>query len=174
MALRVHLLHRHARETMVILEEGNPPHPRYPCCDILVPWVDLNGGHTTNAQCAKGAEQKRNWPVADEMREIMARALQAYIILLNLATSFKYLGRIMTPSDDDWPKVVRNLRKARKSLMQFLGNIGKGGGEPEVVGDFFKDGGAGGNYFWVGDMGDDPPHMTGTGGGSAQSIHTDY
>ena len=38
-------------------------------------------------------------------------------------TSFKYLGQILTASDDDWPAVVGNLRKARKSwtcLSRFL------------------------------------------------------
>ena len=28
---------------MVILEEGNLPHPRCPLCDMLVPWRALNG-----------------------------------------------------------------------------------------------------------------------------------
>ena len=35
-------------------------------------------------------------------------------------------------------------------------NLGKGGGKPNVVGDIFKGGGAGCNYFWVGDVGDFP------------------
>ena len=31
------------RDTVVILEEGNLSHPRYPLCDMLVPWRSLNG-----------------------------------------------------------------------------------------------------------------------------------
>ena len=27
---------------MVILEEGNPPHPQCPLCSMLVPWRSLN------------------------------------------------------------------------------------------------------------------------------------
>ena len=35
--LRVHFLHRHIRDTMVILEDDNLPYPLLPRCDILVP-----------------------------------------------------------------------------------------------------------------------------------------
>ena len=35
--IMVHLWHRHIRDTMVILEEGNIPHPLCHLCDILVP-----------------------------------------------------------------------------------------------------------------------------------------
>ena len=105
---------------MVILEDVKPPHPRYPPCDIMVPWAVLNGRHTTNAQCTKGLEQKRHQMASDEMREITARALQAYSRLLNLVISFNYLGRIMTPLDDDLPTVVGNLLKLRKSWARLL------------------------------------------------------
>ena len=36
-AMRVQLWHRHVRDTVVILEEGDLPHPRCPLCDMLVP-----------------------------------------------------------------------------------------------------------------------------------------
>ena len=36
-AMRLHFLHRHVRDTVVILELGNLPHPQCPCCDMLVP-----------------------------------------------------------------------------------------------------------------------------------------
>ena len=29
-------------------------------------------------------------------------------------TSFKYLGRVLTAEENDWPAVVRNLRRARQ------------------------------------------------------------
>ena len=43
-AMKVHFWNRHARDTVVILEEGKPPHPQCPLCDMLVPWKALNGG----------------------------------------------------------------------------------------------------------------------------------
>ena len=35
--MRVHLMHRHVLNTVVILEEGNVPHPWCARCDIMVP-----------------------------------------------------------------------------------------------------------------------------------------
>ena len=58
-AMRVHFLHRHVRDTVVILEEGNLPHPRCPLYNMLVPWSDLNRRHLATAQCARRAEWKR-------------------------------------------------------------------------------------------------------------------
>ena len=50
-AMRVNFWHWHVRDTMVILEEGNLPHPRCPLCDILVPLKALNGTHRGTSQC---------------------------------------------------------------------------------------------------------------------------
>ena len=54
-AMRVNFWHRHVRDTVVVLEEGNLPHPRCPLCDIMVPWKALNGTHWCMAQCTQGA-----------------------------------------------------------------------------------------------------------------------
>ena len=44
-AMRVHFWRRHVRDTIIILEEGNLPHPRYENCDMFVPWRALNDRH---------------------------------------------------------------------------------------------------------------------------------
>ena len=41
-AMRIHFWHRNVQDTVVILEEGNLPHPRCPLCKILVPGQPLN------------------------------------------------------------------------------------------------------------------------------------
>ena len=56
--MRAHFVHRHVQGTVVMLEEGNPPHPRCPQCDLQVPRKALNGRHLGTAQCKKGAERK--------------------------------------------------------------------------------------------------------------------
>ena len=58
MAMRVHFFHRNVQDTVIILEEGNLPHPLCPRCDILVPWSSLIGRHLSTTQFAKGAERK--------------------------------------------------------------------------------------------------------------------
>ena len=95
-ALRVNFLHRHIRDTMVILEDDKLHYPLCPRCYILVPWAPLNGQHTTIAQCAKGSERKRRWLMAEDLRARTARIFQAYVISPNLVRSLKYLGNIMT------------------------------------------------------------------------------
>ena len=105
---------------------------------MLVPWAALNGCHTTNAQCAKGAEQKWHRLAEDEMRDITTRALQAYSRTLNLVTSFKCLGRIMITSGDNWTTVVGNLRKARDIWALLLRTLGREGVNLRFSGIFFK------------------------------------
>ena len=48
-AMLVHFVHRHIHDTVVILEEGNLPHPRCPRCDLQVPRKALNGHHLGTA-----------------------------------------------------------------------------------------------------------------------------
>ena len=56
--MKVHFWHRHFKDTVVILEEGNIPHPRCPLFYMLVPWKALNGMHRYIAQYNWGAERK--------------------------------------------------------------------------------------------------------------------
>ena len=64
--MRVHFLHRHVHDTVVILEEGNLPLPRCPRCDLRVPRGALNGRHPGTAQCRAGAERKLRRLAAEE------------------------------------------------------------------------------------------------------------
>ena len=113
--MQVHFLHRHVRDTVVILEEGNLHHPRCHRCDMLVPWHTLNGSHLATTQCAKVTERKRRRLFEDELMESTERTFQTYVEPLENVTAFRYLGRVMTAGDDDWPAVLGSLQKARKS-----------------------------------------------------------
>ena len=52
--LRIHLSHRHMRDTIIILEEGNCPHPCLPKCDMFIPWKALNWRHPSMEMCTQG------------------------------------------------------------------------------------------------------------------------
>ena len=85
------------------------------------------------------------------MRAGTATATTAYGILLTSAASFKYIGRVLSASDDDWPAVVRNLRGARQKwarLSRVLGREGEDEGGSEVL---------------VRDVGNDTAHWEGVG-----------
>ena len=74
-AMRVNFVHRHVLNIVVIMEEGSPPlHPRCAQCEMLVPRRALNGQHPETAQCAKGAEQKRQRLSEAETQESSERA----------------------------------------------------------------------------------------------------
>ena len=50
---------------------------------------------------------------------------------------FKYLGRILTATDDDWPAVVGNLRKAKRSWGRLAKLLIREGAYPKVPRSFY-------------------------------------
>ena len=72
---------------------------------MLVPWRSLNGRHKDTEMCRSGAVKKRRRETETEIRESTERAFEAYGGQLEAVDSFKYLGRVMTAGDDDWPAV---------------------------------------------------------------------
>ena len=56
----------------------------------------------------------------EEDQEGTERSLTAYGVPLSQVAYFKYLGRVLAAEDDNWPAVVRNLRRARQEWVQEL------------------------------------------------------
>ena len=77
-AMRVNFWLWHVWDIVIILEEGNLPHPRCSRCDMLVPWQSLNGRHKSTAMCRSGAERKRRRLAETEMRESTEMAFEVY------------------------------------------------------------------------------------------------
>ena len=90
--MRVHFVHQHVQDTVVMLEEGNLPHPRCPRCDLKVPRKALNGRHLGTTQCKKGAERKRRRLEETETQENSERAFHAYGKSMEAVSEFRYLG----------------------------------------------------------------------------------
>ena len=135
--MRVHLLHRHVLNNVVILEEGTPPHPRCARCDMLVPRRALNGRHPDTAQCAKGAEKKKQRLAEAETRESSEQDFVAYWGPIKNVLAFKYLGRVLTEGDDDLLAVVGNLGKERMSLGRLSRVMVREGSDPKVSRTFY-------------------------------------
>ena len=76
-AMQVHFVHWHILKTVVILEEGNLPHPQCARCDILVSWLALNRGYPSTAYSKRGAEQKRRRLAEADMWESTNRDFEA-------------------------------------------------------------------------------------------------
>ena len=77
-AMRVHFWRRHVRDIVIILEEGNLPHPRCPRCDMFVPWRALNDRHKNTEMCRSGAYKKRRRLAEVEVRESAEMAFEVY------------------------------------------------------------------------------------------------
>ena len=112
--MRVHFWRRHVRDIIIILEEGNFPHPRCENCDMFVPWRALNGCHKSTEMCRSGAERKQRRLAEAEIRDSTDMAFEVYGHQIQSVPRFKYLGRVLTEGDDDWPAVAGNLEKAWK------------------------------------------------------------
>ena len=136
-AMRVHFVHRHVHDTVVMLEEGNLPLPRCPCCNLQVTRKALNGRHLGTLQCKKGAERKRRRLAKTETRENAERAFHAYGKPMEAVSEFRYLERLLTATDDDWPAVAGNIRKAKVSWGRLARVLGREGADPKVSRSFY-------------------------------------
>ena len=101
------------------------------------PSENANGRHPETAQCAKEAERKRRRLTDTETSENSEQAFEAYGAPIESVSEFKYLGRILTATDDDWPAVVGNLRKARRSLGRLARVLSREGADPKVSRTFY-------------------------------------
>ena len=135
--MRVHFVHRHVHETVVILEEGNLPLPRCPRCDLQVSRKALNGRQLETNQCKAGAERKQWRLAAAEVETTSEKAFHAYGNKMRAVTEFRYLGRVMTNMDDDWPAVAGNLRKARVIWGRLARILGREGADPKMSRKFY-------------------------------------
>ena len=58
---------------------------------------------------------------------------------MRVVTEFRYLGRVLTATDDEWPAVAGNIRKARESWGQLARVLGREGADPKVSHSFYTD-----------------------------------
>ena len=66
------------------------------------------------------------------MQETLERAFHAYGKQMRAVTEFRYLGRVLTDTDDDWPAVAGNIRKVRVSWGRLARVLGREGADPKV------------------------------------------
>ena len=74
----------------------------------------------------------------EEARTGAAAALQAYGHSLDIVLSLKYIGGVLTASDDDWLEVVYNLRKVRKKWDRMSRILCGEGSDARTSGTFYK------------------------------------
>ena len=136
-AMRVPFVHQRVHDTVVILEEGNLPLPRCPRCDLQVSRKVLNGRHLDTSQCRTGTERKRRRLAEAELDITSEKAFHAYGTKMRAVTEFKYLGRVIMNTDDDWPAVASNIRKARANWGRLARILGREGADLKVTRSFY-------------------------------------
>ena len=83
------------------------------------------------------AERKRRRLAETETRENSERAFEAYGEPIEAVSEFKYLGRVLTATDDDWTAMVGNLKKARRSWGRLVRVLSREGADPKVSRTFY-------------------------------------
>ena len=71
------------------------------------------------------------------MRENSEQAFHAYGKPMEAVSEFRYLGRLLTATDDDWLEVAGNIRKARVSWGRLARVLGREGADPKVSRSFY-------------------------------------
>ena len=84
-----------------------------------------------------GAERKLRRLAAAEGEAATERAFHAYGKKMRAVTEFRYLGRILTNTDDNCPSVAGNLRKARVTWGRLARILGREGADPKVSHNFY-------------------------------------
>ena len=77
--------------------------------------------------------------MTEKEREVTTRASSAYGRPLEMVTSFKYLGQVISDTDDDWTEVVTNFAWEKMVWRSMTYIIIREGATPRVSGFFFKD-----------------------------------
>ena len=72
-----------------------------------------------------------------ETRESIERAFEAYGAPIKNVTEFKYLGRVLTVGNDNWPALVGNLGMVRRSWGRLAQVLGREGADPKILWSFY-------------------------------------
>ena len=137
-ALRRHFLYRHPQDSLVILEEGSHPLPRCELCGMHVPYSALNGRHRHSRTCREGVDRRRQRNAMMEAKRAMDIQFTAKGSQLERVPTFRYLGRPLSMTDDDWPAIYRNLTRARQKWGRFSRLLKREGANPRISGMFYK------------------------------------
>ena len=135
--MRRHFSHRHPGSTLHILEPGPPPQPCDVCGAMVAPYA-LRRGHRHSGMCLAAQGRRRQHRAITRAAKAAEVQLTAYGTVLEAANTFKYLGRPMSSTDNDWPALYRNLTKARQRWASISRILAREGASPRVSGMFYK------------------------------------
>lgn len=136
--MQVHFHFCHPLDSIHILEEGSAPLPRCKHCGLQTTYWDLNRTHYSSALCAAGRERRRRAQALEDSRRAKEQVFSARGVPLTRVSTFKYLGRILSEDNTDWPAVLKNVKKARAKWAMVRKVLVRDQASPRVSGYFYK------------------------------------
>ena len=102
-----------------------------------VPLGALASSHLNSALCRHGVERRQRWLAAEEAA--LAREVRFSVkgVPLEQVPEFRYLGRLLSSTDDDWPTIYSNLSKARKRWGMVARVLTREGAAPRTSAIFY-------------------------------------
>ena len=104
---------------------------------MFIPWVALKHCHSKTSLCAWGAKRNRRRLAEEEAQEGTVTVFWAYDRPMETVSSFKTLGLLLTASKDDWPVVITNICKSRKTWSHLDRIFGWEGADTWTSGNFY-------------------------------------
>jgi len=135
-SLRRHFVYRHSADTLCILEEGSHPLPKCELCGMHV--KHSASRHRTSQICRDGQTRRAQRDARELARRARERVFRVNGVPLKRVDTFKYLGRPLASTDDDWPAIHSNLAKARKRWGMIRRVLVREGADARVSGYFYK------------------------------------
>ena len=135
--MRRHFTHRHRDWTLHIVEDGPPPAP----CELCGTFITANAlvrGHRNSGVCRAAAKRKRQREALQNAKRARTERFNACGTELEQVQTFKYLGRPLSSTDNDWPAVYLNLNKARKRWARVRTILARDNATPKVSAMFYK------------------------------------
>lgn len=112
-----------------------------PCvrCGMQVTPNNCARGHLTSQLCTQlhhQRERARRLRAAQEAQS--STVFSALGVELEAVHEFRYLGRVLSDEDSDWPALQRNLTRARQRWAMISRLLAREGANPKVSGYFYK------------------------------------
>ena len=118
--------------------QGSVPLPKRDLCGFQTTYRSLNGSRYNPRSCVEGRRRRERAAALERARAAQEHVFSVYGTPLESVRTFKYLGRILSYDNKDWPAVIGNIRKARAKWAMVRRVLTRDGATPRVSGFFYK------------------------------------
>jgi hypothetical protein len=128
-----HFMYRHPYAAVYF--PGEAPLQECQECGLKVPKL---AEHRGNRLCRKAQERREKRTMEEKNRTADWVEFSVNGTGIEKVGSFKYLGRILSEDDNDWPAIRANIQKARQRWGQIARILAREGASTKVMGYFYK------------------------------------